>query len=133
MSTKKLIRASRKYAAVNMIAACMMFAMLVGLLMLAHIQMADTWKDASRAQDKMNKFTPSTEAEDGLKKLLVHFSWWVQVQRAEFCCLVLIVFTFGFFGVYSFIVIRKVVAELAKYSDRTTHTNSTRDREKRDK
>ena len=131
MSAEKLIRTARKYAVINMIAACMMFVMLVGSLLLAHMRMVDSWKAASAAQEKMSKFVPTTEAEGGMKKLLVHFSWWTKVQRAEFYCLVLLMFTFGVFGVYSFIIIRRVLAELAKYSDMASRMNSAPDGENR--
>ena len=104
----KSMRRLRKYVIVNIIAAFLMFLMFVGLCAVSP-KMVCNWKSASKTQEKMSKFVPTTSAEQGMKKLLLHFCWVTKVQRAEFFLLVLVTFTFGFFGVYSFTIIRKLI------------------------
>ncbi|MCK5595431.1 hypothetical protein KAI19_04565 [bacterium] len=52
-----------------------------------------------------------------MKKLLLHYCWVTKAQRAEFFPIVTVVFAFGVFGVYSFIIIRKLIMELARHSN----------------
>ncbi len=116
MKIDKSMRMPRRYAIVNIVVALLMFLMLTGLCVIG-MKMACSWKSASKTQEKMSKFVPTTSAEQGMKKLLIHYCWVTKVQRAEFFLLVTVVFAFGFFGVYSFTVIRKLTMKLARHSN----------------
>jgi hypothetical protein len=108
----KSMRRLRKYAIVNIIAALLMFSILTGLCVVG-VKMARSWKSASKTQERVSKFVPTTSAEQGMKKLLLHFCWVTKVQRAEFFLLVLVTSTFGFFGVYSFTIIKKLIRKIS--------------------
>ncbi len=116
----KSMRMIKKYAIVNIVAALLMFLIFVSLCAFGCMKMADNWEDASEIQEKMSRFAPTTPAEQGMKTLLLHFCWATKLQKAEFFLLLAVVFTFGYFGVYSFIIARKLVVELAKHSNETS-------------
>ena len=120
MKTERLIKISKRWAISNIVAASMMFLILVSLFFAARVEMIDNWKKASKAQEIMNKFEPTTEIDKTMKRIILDFSYAIKGQRDEFFLLVPVVLAFGYFGVWSFIIIRKLLAELARRGNTTT-------------
>ncbi|MCK5595057.1 hypothetical protein KAI19_02635 [bacterium] len=112
MRIDKSMRIPRRWAIINLVAALLTFLMLTGLCVNG-MKMARIWKSASKTQEKMSKFVPTTSAEQGMKTLLLHSCWVTRVQRAEFFLLATVGFAFGFFGLYSFIIIRKLIRRIS--------------------